>query len=447
MPTIKPNNLQRWDGKHSYSILKNKGFATHPTFTSTYGDLENQAFVEAIYRNALGRDGDAEGIAYWTDLVDRGMIRSDMVATFVELSMVTDLTPANYPSLSAAELAAAQLRQDLISNKVKVAVVFTKQLEELSNVENSDAPEQDPAYMASIQIISEVTEHTATVSAALGFLEGIKQSDDPIGQIIKEVKEDEITTPIDTSTLTASECTEKITNQNFFTNIWTTSLDEWNDVALACLPILAGISNDDTNMDNDSNTDTTSLSSMRTHPDDKLASSDCKSYIGGGGTVSLVWIGNTLETPIVPGINSWSDVQGALRSDLAPADNMMQSIESSQWIQTAVDTGQLTFDQAVDVVNRDKEPFSDSPSISGDSTITIPNTDTGNTQIPTEILTLAICETDYAGYTNSMWAQAQTSSDTAGKAAACYHALVAGPMYGIDGQLYIDQYNAGVYSY
>jgi len=168
------------------SVFKtlSKGFATHPTFTSTYGDLNNQEFVAAIYRNALGRDGDAEGIAYWTDLLDRGMIRSDMVATFVELSMVTDLTPANYPTLSATELAAAQLRQDLITNKVTVALAFTHQLGTLSNVVDSDKPGSDPAYLASIKIISEVTEDAKTVSDAIAFLDSIKENDDPIWDII-----------------------------------------------------------------------------------------------------------------------------------------------------------------------------------------------------------------------------------------------------------------------
>ena len=159
------------------------GFATHPTFTLTYEHLEDKAFVEAIYRNALGRDGDAEGIAYWTDLIERGMSRSNMVATFVELSLVTNLTKENYPSLSDTELAAAQLRQDLITNKVSVAVTFTNQLGTLSNVENGDEPESDPAYLASIKIISEVTEDAKTVSSVLGFLEGIVGNDDPVWQI------------------------------------------------------------------------------------------------------------------------------------------------------------------------------------------------------------------------------------------------------------------------
>ncbi len=182
--TTTADNVAKEGGDVS-SVFKtlSGGFATHPTFTTTYAHLNNEEFVAAIYRNSLGRDGDAEGIAYWTDLLDSGMIRSDMVATFVELSMVTDLTPENYPSLSTEELAAAQLRQDLITNKVTVALAFTHQLGTLSNVVDSDNPESDPAYIASIKIISGVTEVKVTVTCVLDFFESIIGKNDLVGQI------------------------------------------------------------------------------------------------------------------------------------------------------------------------------------------------------------------------------------------------------------------------
>ena len=162
------------------------GFATHPVFKSTYDHLNNREFVSLIYRNALGRDGDAEGIDYWTKKLDvEGMIRSDIVSDFIELSLVTDLTPENYPNLSAEELAAGQLRQDLITNKATVALNFTNQLGILSNVVDSQDPEGDPAYLASIKIISEVTEEPETVSGTLDFLASIKESDDPIRGILE----------------------------------------------------------------------------------------------------------------------------------------------------------------------------------------------------------------------------------------------------------------------
>ena len=43
------------------------GFALHPKFTDLYSGLSNQEFVDTIYKNTLGKAGDSEGIAYWTN--------------------------------------------------------------------------------------------------------------------------------------------------------------------------------------------------------------------------------------------------------------------------------------------------------------------------------------------------------------------------------------------
>ena len=55
-------------------------FAAGDEFANRYGDLDDGAFVEQIYRNVLGRGGEAEGLAYWTDLVVGGELsRGEMV--------------------------------------------------------------------------------------------------------------------------------------------------------------------------------------------------------------------------------------------------------------------------------------------------------------------------------------------------------------------------------
>ncbi|UQB42419.1 hypothetical protein JX580_00445 [Thiomicrospira microaerophila] len=45
------------------------------------------------------------------------------------------------------------------------------------------------------------------------------------------------------------------------------------------------------------------------------------------------------------------------------------------------------------------------------------------------------------GYDNARFAREMAQPEVA----ACYQALVAGPMVGLDGQLYIGQYNQGAY--
>ena len=181
-------DIAQTNGAGASSIFKelSAGFASHPVFTSTYGSLDNEAFVRAIYVNALGREGDEEGIAFWRDNLNNGLSRSDMVASFVELSLILDLTPQNFPSLSTAELDAAKLRQDLITNKTLVAIKFVNELGDKTNVADSQNPENDPAYLASIAILSGVTEDISTVKNAEDFINNIKAEDNPIEKIILE---------------------------------------------------------------------------------------------------------------------------------------------------------------------------------------------------------------------------------------------------------------------
>ncbi len=161
------------------------GFATHPTFKTTYDHLNNKDFVSLVYQNALGRGGDSEGIDYWTKKLDNeGMIRSDMVSDFVELSLLTDLTDEKYSNLSNVELAAAQLRQDLITNKVNVSLSFTRQLGVLSNVVDSQDPEQDPAYLASKRILRGIDESDTNVVAVSSFLQAIPKDENTIYKIL-----------------------------------------------------------------------------------------------------------------------------------------------------------------------------------------------------------------------------------------------------------------------
>ncbi len=73
-------------GKSIYDILKelSSGFASQPLFISKYGNMSNKDFVKAIYKNILGREGDNEGIEYWTNELDRGKSRSDMISDFIQ---------------------------------------------------------------------------------------------------------------------------------------------------------------------------------------------------------------------------------------------------------------------------------------------------------------------------------------------------------------------------
>jgi len=167
-----------WKGEASassgdvLSVLKRISalFANNVVFTSNYSHLSNRAFVEAIYRNALGLSGDSEGIDFWTGRLNSGMTRSDMVAEFIDISLTTDMTSEHFPNLSSAELSAGQTRQDLIANQVAVAARFTDVMGNRSNLSTHGDPTEDPAYKASVCILDTITASSSTVSSVMNFL-------------------------------------------------------------------------------------------------------------------------------------------------------------------------------------------------------------------------------------------------------------------------------------
>jgi hypothetical protein len=171
------------------TVLKDlsRGFAAHPTFTATYGEMDNMSFVEEIYRNALGRDGDRPGIEWWTQQLDSGLSRSDMVASFVNAALTSDLTPENYPNLSAEQLAAGQLRQDLLTNKTEASLAFIDKLGPYTNIPDGagEHPEEIDQYKASIAVLFGIGDNHATVDNVVAFLDSIKSSDNPIAEILK----------------------------------------------------------------------------------------------------------------------------------------------------------------------------------------------------------------------------------------------------------------------
>ena len=172
------------------TILKElaAGFAQHPSFDRAYGSLLNKAFVEEIYKNALGREGDVPGVAYWTGRLNlpvsdpNYLSRSDFVSVFVEVALTFDRNDPQYAGLSEEDLNGAQLRHDLLANKAEVGLAFTHQLGTLSNVTDNDNPEEDPAYLASMKIISRVTAKRPTIETVMNFFEfdNFRNSADPI---------------------------------------------------------------------------------------------------------------------------------------------------------------------------------------------------------------------------------------------------------------------------
>ena len=59
-------------------------FVSSAEFQSTYGTLDNRGFVDAVYANTLDRPGDAGGVDFWTDVLNKGTPRAQVVIGFSE---------------------------------------------------------------------------------------------------------------------------------------------------------------------------------------------------------------------------------------------------------------------------------------------------------------------------------------------------------------------------
>ena len=60
-------------------------FAGSAEFQATYGTLTNREFVQALYTNTLGRQGDGDGVDFWTTVLVTGAAsRSNVVLGFSE---------------------------------------------------------------------------------------------------------------------------------------------------------------------------------------------------------------------------------------------------------------------------------------------------------------------------------------------------------------------------
>jgi hypothetical protein len=60
------------------------GFIASPEFASTYGAVDDAQFVTLLYRNVLGREPEAEGLAYHLNNLAGGQPRNELLCNFSE---------------------------------------------------------------------------------------------------------------------------------------------------------------------------------------------------------------------------------------------------------------------------------------------------------------------------------------------------------------------------
>lgn len=167
------------------------GFAQHEVFTTGIGALSNAAYVTALYTNILGSAGDTAGIAYWTARLAGGESKASVVADFVKGSLTIDI-PALLAagSITAADAAAAQIRQDTLTNKATTGVYYATTLGAASNLNpNTVATSKagllaDPAYNASVNAIAGVNNTAASVQAAKDAINVAVGTGNPVNALL-----------------------------------------------------------------------------------------------------------------------------------------------------------------------------------------------------------------------------------------------------------------------
>lgn len=157
------------------------GFASHPSFTALYGELDDLAFIDAIYLNIGGALPDAQGREYWAAQILGGTLsRTDFVADFVFglLNISEDVLDQLLSDgvITQLEYAGALLRKQRLTNRAIVGLSFAETLETAANLETGTDPldpgslARDPVYQAAQKIVSGVSQLSSTRDAVLGYL-------------------------------------------------------------------------------------------------------------------------------------------------------------------------------------------------------------------------------------------------------------------------------------
>jgi hypothetical protein len=85
------NLLDYLEGGGSLSVLASS-FLNSAEFQARYGGLSNQAFVQQMYRFCLNREGEPAGVQNWTNALNNGTSRTEMLVLFSESAEHRTLT-------------------------------------------------------------------------------------------------------------------------------------------------------------------------------------------------------------------------------------------------------------------------------------------------------------------------------------------------------------------
>ncbi len=135
-------------------------FAKHPQWATDFpSNLSDAAYVDKIYTNILGIQGDSGGRAYWTDLISRNVLsRSSMVAGFVQA--VLDFNPTS--GVVGTDLLAATFAANTLGYKISFSKAWLNSSKAVASGVDTVGT---AAYQESIDMLNSVKDETTLTIA------------------------------------------------------------------------------------------------------------------------------------------------------------------------------------------------------------------------------------------------------------------------------------------
>jgi hypothetical protein len=134
-----PAGLDYWTGMLGGDVVTlgdvSRSFAAAQEYRDSYSHMDSRTVITKVYDHLFGREAEAGGIAYWADLMDRGVISID-------------------DAVKAISDAAVGTDRIAFDGKVAAATIFTLRL---------DAPNEVAAY-----------DGEAALEIAMAFLDTVK---------------------------------------------------------------------------------------------------------------------------------------------------------------------------------------------------------------------------------------------------------------------------------
>lgn len=134
-----------------------KGFSTSPEFIAAYGNKSTLDYVTALYNNLFGRAPDADGLVFWTNMVDGGKVDKSQLPVIM------------LDNLGASDTA-------IVTNKIGAAADFTAAFKTTADSAAAIVayqPSNAQAIAAARAYLSAVNGDKATVDAAKAAVAGV----------------------------------------------------------------------------------------------------------------------------------------------------------------------------------------------------------------------------------------------------------------------------------